>query len=541
ASAELDEKKLRLMDEYERRRNDPKRQLNSQIGEDVQVRVTIAENAEPGVHYWRLQTKSGLSNPMRFVVGEHAEFNEPEPWRFDLMKFIGLDSNSSSDSRRDQGSSLVTLPATVNGRILPGEVDEFTFEATEGEQVVISVEARHLIPYLADAVPGWFQAVVSLHDPRGQELAFADDYRFDPDPVLFYKIPRTGEYRLRVRDSIYRGREDFVYRVTIGELPFLTGISPLGARAGTEVDLTFHGGNLDEQTKTRHPIPDTAGLIDLFATGPSGRSNAIAFHVDSVPEDKEREDNNRLGAANEIEVPGIINGALTLPGDVDFFRVQGTGNQPMSFEIFGRRLGSPIDANLTVYDDDGKMIAFNDDNENPAAGLTTHHADPRVFIKLPDNGRCFIRVADTQNRYGYANAYRLKVSQEPPRFVLRTTPSSLNAKPGTSARLTVHALRIDGFDGPVALSLKDAPAGFSLNATIPAGEDMADVSISVPAEPPSQPTRLTVQGTAEIEGKSVSIDAVPAEDMMQAFIYRHLVPVDALMVDVRTPPEKPAP
>ncbi|MCB1089105.1 MAG: hypothetical protein KDM63_18865, partial [Verrucomicrobiae bacterium] len=260
ASAELDEKKLRLMDEYERRRNDPKRQLNSQIGEDVQVRVTIAENAEPGVHYWRLQTKSGLSNPMRFVVGEHAEFNEPEPWRFDLMKFIGLDSNSSSDSRRDQGSSLVTLPATVNGRILPGEVDEFTFEATEGEQVVISVEARHLIPYLADAVPGWFQAVVSLHDPRGQELAFADDYRFDPDPVLFYKIPRTGEYRLRVRDSIYRGREDFIYRVTIGELPFLTGISPLGARAGTEVDLTFHGGNLDEQTKTRHPVPDTAGL-----------------------------------------------------------------------------------------------------------------------------------------------------------------------------------------------------------------------------------------------------------------------------------------
>ncbi|MCB1086463.1 MAG: hypothetical protein KDM63_05420, partial [Verrucomicrobiae bacterium] len=242
-----------------------------------------------------------------------------------------------------------------------------------------------------------------------------------------------------------------------------------------------------------------------------------------------------------IEVPGIINGALTLPGDMDFFRVQGTGNQPMSFEIFGRRLGSPIDANLTVYDDDGKMIAFNDDNENPAAGLTTHHADPRVFIKLPDNGRCFIRVADTQNRYGYANAYRLKVSQEPPRFVLRTTPSSLNAKPGTSARLTVHALRFDGFDGPVALSLKDAPAGFSLNATIPAGEDMADVSISVPAEPPSQPTRLTVQGTAEIEGKSVSIDAVPAEDMMQAFIYRHLVPVDALMVDVRTPPEKPAP
>ena len=59
----------------------------------------------------------------------------------------------------------------------------------EGEKLVVSLQARNLIPYLADAVPGWFQTVVSLHDARGRELAFADDYRFDPDPVIFYKIP----------------------------------------------------------------------------------------------------------------------------------------------------------------------------------------------------------------------------------------------------------------------------------------------------------------------------------------------------------------
>lgn len=543
ASADLDEKKLRLLDEYDRRRNDPKRQLNSQIGETVRLRITVSDSAPPGLRHLRLRTASGISNPMRFVVGQQPESSEPDPGRFDLMTFLGLSPKSGSAASRRTGPTGVALPATINGRILPGEVDEFAFTARKDAQIVVSLQARFLIPYLADAVPGWFQAVVSLHAANGQEMAFADDYRFDPDPVLFYRIPADGEYRLRVRDSLYRGREDFVYRVTVGELPFLTGISPLGARAGTETDLAFSGGNLTDPVRRRHPMPEAPGIIELSAFGPAGRSNAIAFHVDSVPEDREREGNNRLGAANAVQVPGIVNGTLALPGDVDFFRIEGDGNQPMTFEVFARRLGSPVDANLTIYDDDGKMIAYNDDFENPTAGLTTHHADARVSVRLPDNGRCFVRIADTQHRYGHANAYRLKFAQGSPGFALRATPASLNARPGTSARLTVHASRLDGFDGPINLSLKEAPPGFTLaNAVIPAGEEKVDVSIGVPAAPPSEPVRLTLQGTGDPGvGRPIVIDAVPAEDLMQAFIYRHLVPVDDLMIDVRTPPEKPTP
>jgi hypothetical protein len=124
---------------------------------------------------------------------------------------------------------------------MPGEVDEFTFKANKDQRVVLAMHARSLIPYLADAVPGWFQSIVSLHNDEGYEVAYSDGYRFDPDPVLFYKIPADGLYRIRVHDSIYRGRDDFVYRITVGELPFLTGISPLGATAGEKVEITFPG------------------------------------------------------------------------------------------------------------------------------------------------------------------------------------------------------------------------------------------------------------------------------------------------------------
>ena len=49
---------------------------------------------------------------------------------------------------------------------------------------------------------------------------------------------------VEIRDSIYRGREDFVYRVTLGELPFVTSIFPLGGPAGTQTTVELTGWNL---------------------------------------------------------------------------------------------------------------------------------------------------------------------------------------------------------------------------------------------------------------------------------------------------------
>ncbi len=539
AEAELSEKKVRQIDQYTRERADLKRQLNSQIGESVYLRIKVEDDAEPGLRHCRLLTASGLSNPLRFVIGTLPEGNEPDPWSFDLPTYLGITTGFNAVQRQLSEKRTILPPATVNGRILPGEVDEFTFKASGGDQVVLSLQARNLIPYLADAVPGWFQAVISLHDPDGTELAFADDYRFDPDPVLFYKIPRDGEYRIRIHDSIYRGREDFVYRLTVGELPFLTGISPLGGKAGSEVDLALSGGNLTERELTRYPLPETPGIIEITAPGEAGLSNAVFFHVDDVPEGAEREENNRLGASNKVAVPGLINGVIDSPGDVDFYRVEAGGGRPLTAEIFARRLGSPLDANLTVYDGDGRQIAWNDDFDNPSAGLTTHHADARVTVKPPGGGLCFVRVADTQHRGGHAFRYRLKITQGSPAFALRATPSSLNARPGGTAQVTVHVVRLDGFEGPIRVELKDAPKGFTLNnATIPAGEDSAKISIGVPNRQTEMPAQIALHGTAEMKDPSaLMFDVVPAEDMTQAFIRHHFVPVDALLVNVRRPPE----
>jgi hypothetical protein len=546
ASEGITEKNLLQLREYTDRRRNPKRQLNNQIGETVTLKVKVAANAEPGLRYCRLLTAAGLSNPMRFAVGQHPEVAENDPWPFDLVSYFGVgidfeDVGNSSDRFERVSVPLPTqsLPVTINGRILPGEVDEFTFRAKQGERLVVALQARNLVPYLADAVPGWFQAVISLHDSKDRELAFADDFRFDPDPVIFFKIPEDGEYRFKVHDAIYRGREDFVYRATVGQLPFLTGLYPLGAQAGSELDLNLQGGNLAEHLMKRYHVPETPGIVDIVTTNGGVRSNAFPFHVDTVPEESEREPNDRRGTLNEVACPGVINGTLSKPGDVDFFRVSGHSKATV-FEVFARRLGSPLDASLVAFNDAGKQVAFNDDYDNPTAGLTTHHADARMVVTGAGAGSYYVRVSDRLGQGSVFHHYRLKVTPAKPSFALRVTPASLTARPGGGARLAAHVLRLDGFDGEVVVRLKDPPPGFDMRAcSVPAGKDVADLSISVPPRPTEYPVALRLEGSAAVDGKDLVVEAVPAEDMMQAFAYRHLVPADSLLVDVRVPPERP--
>jgi len=128
---------------------------------------------------------------------------------------------------------------------------------------VIAVTARELVPYLADAVPGWFQAVLTLYDADGNELAYNDDYRFHPIRPPLHG-PRDGEYTVEIRDALYRGREDFVYRIAVGELPFVTSSFPLGGRAGSRTTVHLTGWNLRATRMTvdaKHPLAAPAPFI----------------------------------------------------------------------------------------------------------------------------------------------------------------------------------------------------------------------------------------------------------------------------------------
>jgi hypothetical protein len=67
---------------------------------------------------------------------------------------------------------------------------------------------------------------------------------------------------------------------------------------------------------------------------------------------------------------------------------------------------------------------------------------------------------------------------------------------------------------------------------VPAGHDRVRATLTAPAVPTEQPVRMGLDGRAVIDGREICRTAVPAEDMVQAFVYHHLVPADELLVCV---------
>jgi len=165
--------------------------------------------------------------------------------------------------------------------------------------------------------------------------------------------------------------------------------------------------------------------------------------------------------------------------------------------------------------------------------MLTHHADSQLRVKLPASGTYYVQLGDTQRQGGGVFAYRLRISHPRPDYELRVVPASLNVRAGATTPITVYAIRRDGFNGEIGLRLKDAPNGFMLSgAAIPPGQDRVRLTLTVSAGRMDQPAKLHLEGHATIDGKEVRRPGVPAEDMMQAFYYHHLLASADWMVSV---------
>ncbi len=358
------------------------------ISSIVLVEVTLTSDAPAHPRELRLVTARGVSNPLQFHVGQFAEVSRT-PMKSAPLQVLGKEALALRKRPADEVEQQITLPCTVNGQVASGEVNRYRFSAHKGQRLVISTSARALIPYIADAVPGWFQPVLTLYDVGGKELAYNDDDRFKPDPLILFEVPRDGEYCFTITDALYRGREDFVYRVTIGELPFVTSIFPLGSRVGAPAAVRMKGWNLD-LADLAPPLADAEpGTYFLQAHKQMLVSNRVPFALDTLPEGMEQEPNNNPAAAQRVEVPIIVNGRVDRPGDVDVFMFTGRAGDTVVAEVHARRLDSSIDSFVKITGPDGKLLAFNDDREDPGSGLNTHHADSYVIIRTPRQ-RCVL-------------------------------------------------------------------------------------------------------------------------------------------------------
>lgn len=481
---ELDAKQLKaLADKYI---SNVKR-AKPPMAEEVVVRLSVDRSAILGNRELRLITPTGLSNPLVFQISDFHEVAETQ-------------SLSDENSTAVEPQPL-RVPTIVNGQIMPGDVDRYKLQLAKGQEISVVAYARELIPYIADAVPGWFQAVIALYDAEGREVAYSDDCGYDPDPILKYRSPSSGLYTLEIRDSIYRGRYDFVYRLAISDSAALTSLLAGGTRGGVGFTKQIGESRLPETFKQLSRIDEEGtkgGAASTSQTMSATRST-------------------------------LVYGLLSRPGEKDSFSFSGREGDEVVIEVFSRRAGSPLDSLVEVIDGTGGTIAFNDDCEDKGEGLKTHHADSYLTCKLPSNGVYSVRLTDVQNKGGDEFHYWMRVGPRLRDYRLITSPSSINVTAGRVASITLDILRTDRWDGEIDIRLKESPPGCSLTGGhIASGQTRSSMTLTIPKKTAAGPSVVVLEGIASINGKYVTRQVMAADMQMQAFAYYHPVPTEHL-------------
>lgn len=303
----------------------------------VRLEITVPPDAPVGRHAFRLRTPLGTTTLRTFWVGDVRESPEVE-------------SNDSAAAPQP-----LHLPVTVNGVLSKdSDVDHYSFDAKRGQQIVAEMVAAPLGSRL--------DSTIELLSTDGKVIAVNHDYHGRTDAVVIHTIARTGSYTLRVTDALNGGSDRHFYRLTVGELPYVTSVFPLGTRTVASAPISVRGVHLGvlRPVGTPVPRPGDRDMAPLRVATP-GRPPLNELHValGRHPEVVELEGNNTIATAQPVAWPATINGRITRAAgtaDRDLFRLDARQGQQIVFTVAAERLGSPLDAVIDVLDAAGREI-----------------------------------------------------------------------------------------------------------------------------------------------------------------------------------------
>lgn len=142
----------------------------------------------------------------------------------------------------------------------------------------------------------------------------------------------------------------------------------------------------DQQLEVEVLVPaEAVGATNLVwkVSGTNGVGTLTGIPVFSAEEWIEaRKPNGGFAEAQVLKFGQIVRGTLEKAGDVDVFRIEVTPGAKLHAEIRASRIGSTLDAILTLYDQQGSLLASNDDafDQDPAVDHTVSAAGPLFVV-----------------------------------------------------------------------------------------------------------------------------------------------------------------
>lgn len=490
-----------------------------------QFTVTIASNVPPGVYEARFVGRFGMSNPRPFVVGQWPESLAPT-------------TNTSAASAVE-----LKFDSTWNGRAQANAVGWFKFTARKSQRV--------LIECLATSIDSRLDPVLAVSDSAGRELD-----RARTGGLVDFIAPADGIYTLKVSDFLYRGGDEYFYRLTLSTGPRTDFALPAAGLPGTKTNVTFYGRSLPggkpakefsvagkplEQVTVEVTFPTDEKVrllnlgmlmrpsdvpVDVFEyrlKSPKGTSNPVLLGLATAPTLVEQEPNNSPAKAQPLTPPCEITGQFYPATEQDWFTFDAKAGDVFWIEVFSQRLGLPTDPFVLV-----QRVKKNDKGEEQSADVlelgdldtnlgdrefNTASRDPAGRFEAKEAGTYRVMVRDLFQRADKSPRflYRLSIRREAPDFRI----AALNVVPkykadaknldigvpvlrrGETMALRVMAFRRDGFGGDITLALENPPQGLVLeSAAIKSGKNTETIYLTASDDAPdfAGPVRLVGKG-----------------------------------------------
>jgi len=249
-----------------------------------------------------------------------------------------------------------SLPVSFWGTLeQPGKPVEFSFTGVAGQNLVCDLAAGRLGSRAVNAM-------LTLLNEHGRALAVNRGFDGSSDALLVHRLAATGRYTVRVSDLQYLASPEHFFRVSVGELPIVTGVFPLAIPADKESEIQLTGENLPPDASAKVNAGATAEAVIPVDMEKFRARKEFKVLVSTTAEVNEMEPNDSLATATSMKAPGAANGRFragdkqSLLQDSDHFRFEAKRGQRWVIETMASRRGSPADTKIEVLHPDGRPV-----------------------------------------------------------------------------------------------------------------------------------------------------------------------------------------
>lgn len=510
--------------------------MGVKAGSTVEITVT-GENTEeaellfssPKLSAAPLKNQDGTVIPNKFLVSAAADA-VPEICEARLMTRRGISSaraftiHTLDEVVREKANTTVQTAMPVkpnsicNATATTKAVDYYSLQAAKGH--------RYAIECATSGIDSKLTPVLIVADASGRDLLVNRRTGF-----IDFTAPADGAYLIKVHGLTFQGGAENFYRLVLQEL-------------GANDSVTYHPRTKPVSAASLPGLEHTPSLLI-----------------------RESEPNNAQNQAQKITLPCTIDGAFATASDVDTYEFEAKKGEIWWVETVSERLGYPTDPFVLVQhvgkDEGGAekikdLVELNDIISPVKLSSNGYAYDGPVYdvgsadvlgkLEIKEDGVHRIQIRDLfgATRAEPRNIYKLIVRKAVPDFALaawalhmelRNGDRNAVSKPialrkGVTMGFEVVAVRRDGFDGEITLSMEGLPKGVhAAGLRIPAGKSVGTILITADDDAPRGLSLGKIYGHASLNGAAVTHDCPTASTVWPVRDASQETPSPRLMAD----------